>query len=93
MVRASLFEERERKREVSEMVTVNEREVIRQPADRRPGRLGQWVEQDMADVLSEYGARVEDTAAERVRHYPAAETFAYGIPMAGVRYYAFLPEA
>ena len=74
------------------MVTrVNEQEVIRQPADRRPGRLGQWVEQDMADVLSEYGARVEDTAAERVRHYPAGN-FAYGIPMPGVRYYAFLPE-
>ena len=74
------------------MVTkVNEQEVIRRPADRRPGRLGQWVEQDMADVLSEYGARVEDTAAERVRHYPAGN-FAYGIPMPGVRYYAFLPE-
>ena len=74
------------------MVTrVNEQEVIGRPADRRPGRLGQWVEQDMADVLSEYGARVEDTAAERVRHYPAGN-FAYGIPMPGVRYYAFLPE-
>ena len=73
------------------MVTVNEQDVIRRPTDRRPGRLGQWVEQDMADVLSEYGARVEDTAAERVRHYPAGN-FAYGIPMPGVRYYAFLPE-
>ena len=74
------------------MVTVNELEVIRRQADRRPGRLGQWVEQDMADVLSEYGARVEDTAAERVRHYPT-DNFAYGVPMAGVRYYAFLPDA
>ena len=73
------------------MVTVNEQDVIRRQADRRPGRLGQWVEQDMADVLSEYGARVEDTAAERVRRYPAGN-FAYGIPMPGVRYYAFLPE-
>ena len=37
------------------------------------------------------GRGVEDTAAERVRCYPAGN-FAYGIPMPGVRYYAFLPE-
>ena len=69
--------------------------VTKQPAnaqiDRRSGLLSEWVEQDMSDILTEYGARAEDAAVERVRHIPPP-TLAYGIPMAGVRYYTYVPE-
>ncbi len=72
------------------MVTVNE--VLNTKAlDQRPGLLSEWVEQDMSDILSEFGARVEDAPVERVRHRPMPG-FGYGIPMAGVRYYSYLPE-
>lgn len=73
------------------MVTVNEILTTKQ-LDQRPGLLNTWVEQDMADILSEYGARAEDMAVDRVRHRPVPG-FGYGIPMAGVRYYTFLPES
>lgn len=72
------------------MVTVSER-PINAEIDRRPGLLNEWVEQDIADVLTEFGARMEDTTPERVRHLPAP-SFAYGVPMAGVRYYTYVPE-
>lgn len=69
--------------------------VIKQPVnaqiDRRSGLLSEWVEQDMSDILTEYGARVEDAAVERVRRIPPP-AMAYGIPMAGVRYYTYVPE-
>ena len=72
------------------MVTVNER-LIQEQIDLRSGLLSEWVEQDMADVLTEFGARLEDIAPERVRHIPPP-SLAYGIPMAGVRYYTYVPE-
>ena len=72
------------------MVTVNER-LMQEQIDLRSGLLSEWVEQDMADVLTEFGARLEDIAPERVRHIPAP-SLAYGIPMAGVRYYTYVPE-
>ena len=72
------------------MVTVTKQPVNTQ-IDRRSGLLSEWVEQDMSDILTEYGARVEDAATERVRHIPPP-ALAYGIPMAGVRYYTYVPE-
>ena len=72
------------------MVTVTKQPVNAQ-IDRRSGLLSEWVEQDMSDILTEYGARVEDAAVERVRHIPSP-SLAYGIPMAGVRYYTYVPE-
>ncbi len=73
------------------MVTVNELITARQ-FEQRPGLLSEWVEQDMADILSEYGARVEDSAADRPRRC-ASPDFGYGVPMAGVRYYyTYMPE-
>ncbi len=72
------------------MVTVTQRPVNAQ-IDQQPRLLSEWVEQDMADILTEYGARLEDTAPERVRRTPPP-TLAYGVPMAGVRYYTYLPE-
>ena len=72
------------------MVTVNERPITAD-IDNRSGLLTQWVEQDMSDILTEFGARMEDSAPERVKHIPAP-AMAYGIPMAGVRYYTYVPE-
>ena len=46
----------------------------------------------MSDVLTEFGARMEDATPERVRHIPPP-SLAYGIPMAGVRYYTYVPES
>ena len=39
------------------MVTVNER-LNAERLDQRPGLLSELVEQDMADILTEYGARL-----------------------------------
>ena len=72
------------------MVTVNE-VLTNKQIDQRPRLLSDWVEQDMSDILTEYGARMEDSAPERVIHR-AMPSFGYGVPMAGVRYYTFLPE-
>ena len=72
------------------MVTVNE-VLTNKQIDQRPRLLSEWVEQDMSDILTEYGARMEDSAPERVTHR-AMPSFGYGVPMAGVRYYTFLPE-
>ena len=73
------------------MVTVNERPITAD-IDNRFGLLSQWVEQDITDVLTEFGARMEDSAPERVKHIPPP-AMAYGIPMAGVRYYTYVPES
>lgn len=72
------------------MVTVIERPVADR-LERRPQLLTQWAEQDISDILAEYGARVEDQPTDRSYRRPAPG-FAYGVPMAGVRYYSFLPE-
>lgn len=72
------------------MVTLHERTTSAQ-IDRRTGLLSEWVEQDMTDILTEFGARMEDAAPERVRRIPPP-SLAYGIPMAGVRYYTYVPE-
>ncbi len=70
------------------MVTVNE-PTITTDVRRNAGLLGKQVEQNMADVLNEYGARPA-AAADRPEAAPR-QTLAYGIPMAGVRYYTFAP--
>ena len=54
------------------MVTLHERTTSAQ-IDRRTGLLSEWVEQDMTDILTEFGARMEDAAPERVRRIPAAQ--------------------
>ena len=72
------------------MVAVIERPVSDQAA-QRPPLLTRWAEQDMSDILAEYGARAEDQPADRSYPRPAPG-FAYGVPMAGVRYYSFQPE-
>lgn len=72
------------------MVTVIERPVSDQ-LTQRPPLLTRWAEQDMSDILAEYGARAEDQPTDRSYHRPVPG-FAYGIPMAGVRYYSFQPE-
>ena len=65
------------------MVTTNERPVA-EKARRQPELLRERVEQDMYDVLNEFGsADVEEKREARVY------SFGYGIPMAGVRYYSF----
>ena len=69
------------------MVTVNQRS-IQSEAHQREGLLTDRVEQDLAEALNEFGTQAVDHEAE-----PANEGsrigFGYGIPMAGVRYYAF----
>ena len=72
------------------MVTVVERPVGER-LTQRPPLLTRWAEQDMSDILAEYGARAEDQPADRSYTRPAPG-FAYGVPMAGVRYYSFQPE-
>ena len=73
------------------MVTVNERPSAA-ASDRRSGLLSHWLEQDLSDILTEFGARMEDSTPERVKHIPPP-SLAYGIPMAGVRYYTYVPES
>ena len=68
------------------MVTVNER-LIAEETRRQPGLLRDQVEQDMAETLNEFGSA--DPAAKRAAR---VFNFGYGIPMAGVRYYAFTED-
>ena len=75
------------------MVTVNERPVGAE-IDRRPQLLGARVEQNMAHTLNEFGVRPNPAPApaaapDRPTPPPA---LAYGVPMPGVRYYAYIPE-
>ena len=71
------------------MVTVNERPVGAE-IDRRPKLLGARVEQNMAHTLNEFGVRPNPAAAPDRPTPPPA--LAYGVPMPGVRYYAYVPE-
>ena len=71
------------------MVTVNER-LITDETRREPGLLGERVERDLEEALNEYGAPDANPTPERKEDLPATN-FAYGIPMAGVRYYTFVP--
>ena len=69
------------------MVTVKER-TIHGEVRRSSGQLSERVEQDLAEALDEFGAPAGDQV------FPTPQTgFAYGIPMAGVRYYEFAPGA
>ena len=68
------------------MVTVNER-LMAEEAHRQRGLLLEQVEQDMAEVLDEFGS-----AAPAEKRGARVFSFGYGIPMAGVRYYSFTPE-
>ncbi len=72
------------------MVTINERNLVRD-TDHQPGRLPEKVQRDLAEALNEYGAPLAEPAPERKPDLPLT-SFAYGIPMAGVRYYTFTPE-
>jgi len=69
------------------MVTANEG-VVTEEACRQSGLLLEQVELDMAEVLSGYGS-----AAGEGQRKARTFSFGYGIPMAGVRYYNFTPEA
>ena len=69
------------------MVTVKERPITTD-ARRDSGLLGKQVEQDIAETLNEFGS-VAPAEKRAARVY----SFGYGIPMAGVRYYSFTPEA
>ncbi len=72
------------------MVTKNEGHLINK-TERQSGLLGERVEQDMVEVLNEYGAPATGDAPERGSDFPVTN-FAYGIPMAGVRYYMITRE-
>ena len=73
------------------MVTVKER-TIHGEVRRGGGRLSERLEQDLAEALDEFGAPAEEAARDQV--FPTPQTgLAYGIPMAGVRYYEFAPGA
>ena len=74
------------------MVTVNERPITTEDTRRSGGLLGRQVKRDMRDVLNDFGAETVESPAEQSFKKPAM-TFGYGIPMAGVRYYSFTPEA
>lgn len=69
------------------MVTVNERQTANETR-RQPGLIGERVERDMENALNEYAGPMASHAPERDSDAPVAN-FAYGIPMAGVRYYTF----
>ena len=71
------------------MVTISERNPVND-TNRETGLLREKVERDMAGLLNNYGAPVADGEPEREADYPVTN-FAYGIPMAGVRYYTFVP--
>ena len=75
------------------MVTVNERPLSAE-IDRRPKLLGARVEQNMASILNEFGVRPDPAiapASAPARSVPPPG-LAYGVPMAGVRYYAYVPD-
>ena len=65
------------------MVTVRERPNILE-AQQDTGLINRRAEQDILDALNEYGAQPVEPEPEVTRR-----RFAYGIPMAGVRYYTF----
>ena len=67
------------------MVTANERLIAGE--HRQPGLLRERVEHDMAETLNEFGS-----AAAQEKRAARAFSFGYGIPMAGVRYYAFTED-
>ena len=69
------------------MVVTNEKLLINEETQAHDGLLVDRVERDMAEVLSEHGS-----AAPTGRREARTFSFGYGIPMAGVRYYSFLPE-
>ena len=71
------------------MVTINERNLVND-TNRETGLLREKVERDIEGLLSEYGAPAADPSPEREPD-PPLTNFAYGIPMAGVRYYTFAP--
>lgn len=72
------------------MVTVNER-LVTVDQEQATGLLTEKVERDLAEALTEFGAHKEEIAPERACRI-SPPTLAYGVPMAGVRYYSFVPE-
>ena len=71
------------------MVTFNENLIVEE-TNRQPSLLGERVERDMEEVLNEYSSPDTGDAPVRPVDLPVSN-FAYGIPMAGVRYYTFVP--
>ena len=72
------------------MVTVKER-LVTVDEEQAAGLLTEKVEKDLAEALTEFGAHKEEVAPERACRL-SPPTLQYGIPMAGVRYYSFVPE-
>ncbi len=72
------------------MVTLNER-LVTVDQEQPVGLLTEQVERDLAEALTEFGAHKEEIAPERACRI-SPPTLAYGVPMAGVRYYSFVPE-
>lgn len=73
------------------MVTVNERPPSAE-IDRQPKLLGARVEQNMTDILNEFGVRPNPASAAAPDRPTPPPALAYGVPMPGVRYYAYIPE-
>ena len=74
------------------MVTVNERPLSAE-IDRQPKLLGPRVEQNMANILNDFGVRPNPAPAAAAPARPVPTPgLAYGVPMPGVRYYAYIPE-
>lgn len=69
------------------MVVTNEKLLLNEESQAQDGLLVDRVERDMAEVLSEHGS-----AAATDKRPARIFSFGYGIPMAGVRYYSFVPE-
>lgn len=67
-------------------MVVTKEQLAHEAARGHDGLLVDRVERDMAEVLSEHGSA--DDGKRQARTF----SFGYGIPMAGVRYYSFLPE-
>ena len=72
------------------MVTVNE-QLVTVEQEQHTGLLTERVEKGLAEALTEFGAHKEEVMPERACHI-SPPTLAYGIPMAGVRYYRYVPE-
>ncbi len=72
------------------MVTVIEN-LVTVDQEQLTGLLTEKVEQDLAEVLTEFGAHKEKIVPKRACRM-SPPTLAYGVPMAGVRYYSYVPE-
>ena len=68
-------------------MVVTKEQLAHEAARGQDGLLVDRVERDMADVLNDHAS-----AADQGKRKARVLSFGYGIPMAGVRYYSFVPE-